>query len=157
MNQPARKILALFSVAIVLLAQAVPAFAVCACDLPSDKPCCTATPKEPVAELDPSCCASEQQAPMESGSHAPQATGTASASVSAPGCAKDVVSSDLALVTVPKNTQTTRIDLGLNIVVSPVAQTYVPADDQASYDCLRVPPGKARSAPIFLLDASFLI
>ena len=160
MSKQARKNLALFSAAVLLIVHAVPAFAICVCDVPGEMPCCATNPSEPVAEEDYGCCSTEPRGPMEMVScflHGPPGTDSDFRSISAPVCEKRVVSSALSSVIVPGSTETTRKDLAPTLVTLAAGQIHAPAEERASRGYLQGPPGRVSSPPNFLLNASFLI
>jgi hypothetical protein len=144
MMNRARKSIALLSATLLLLMQAMPALAICNCDVPPGDSCCDAMP-EPVATDTASCC-----------STAKADTTASDVTLTAHGCERIVVSSELPSVTVPSESQAA--DGALRwAIATPCAFTDIIDDvSHASPRHLRGPPSPP-GAPLYVLNASYLI
>lgn len=150
------RVLSLLCAGLLLLAQALPAYAVCVCDELGRDPCCDA-PAEPVADPIPGCCAEpEPVEPTACCSEEPEAQVPGQVSLSAPCCARAIVATDLGIAALPTESVSDGKPLGSSQVVPTGTFAEVLAHQDHSASCpLRGPP-LSPPAPLFLLNASFL-
>ena len=151
-----RKFTAIVCASMLLIVQAMPAFAICTCDIASGHPCRCAPP-DPVAKDGDNCCAETLAEPIDCCAEDPAAEAAEQLALCSQCCDKDVVGAEFYRAALPADYSQD----GKQKSVAILAALGKSIDDTSTesrgrFDRGRGPP-PSPPAPVFLLNSAFLI